>query len=105
MKTLSQRTLVAVLGAAISAVLSAPAAMAGCGYPSGIQGAPVFRSLNATAANANAANEQRSANAPGPDHESIIGMWKFEQVSMGNGAHNPPIPDGVFAGLRISAVA
>jgi len=95
MKTLSQRTLVAVLGAAISAVLSAPAAIAGCGNPSGIQVPPVFRSLNATAANANA-NEQRSADAPGPDHESIVGMWKFEQVSIGNGAHNPPIPDGVL---------
>jgi hypothetical protein len=96
MKTLSQRTLVAVLGTAISALLCVPAAIAGCGNPNGIQGTPVFRSLNANAANGNSANEQQSTDAPGPDHESIVGMWKFEQVSMGNGAHNPPIPDEVL---------
>lgn len=94
MKTFSQRTLKAVLGAAISAALFAPAAMAGCGNPTGIQGPTVFRSLDTKADFAGDA-EGQSAIAGGPDRESIVGMWKFEQVSMGNDAHNPPIPDGV----------
>jgi hypothetical protein len=81
----------ATLGLAALATLLSPAASAGCGgdfrqwsnLPQTTTGPKVERAQFV------AASEYNSVNGP-----SIVGMWNVTFVSMGNTAHNPPIPDG-----------
>lgn len=80
---------------ALLAGISIPAAKAGCGDPSGLTGPLEFPDgsgyAEALHRDARAVEFDRQ-NGTGP--ASIVGMWKFQVVSKGNAAHNPPIPDG-----------
>ena len=106
MKTLSQKTIMAALGALITATLFVPNARAGCGVdPANWQLVWDSRPLHsmgltrgggdATIPSTPQPAEPQPDVANGPHQNSIVGMWRVEFLSKGNTAHNPPIPDGV----------
>jgi hypothetical protein len=65
-------------------------ASAGCGDVTNLQ--PPFQfAQSQTTAMAVRAN---SSSNPMNDIPSPVGMWNIQFISLGNGGHNPPIPDG-----------
>ena len=92
------RVITTTLSAAIAGILFVPAAGA-CGYPTQPQSSLTTQQLRLDPQNplegvssASLARDQSAAS-----HESsasIVGMWSIQFLSMGNTAHNPPIPDG-----------
>ena len=99
MKT-NYRVMASVYGAAVLAVVVVPAASA-CGAlasasfegPSAIQQLRVNPKNPLEGASAEGLLRDEHASANGSP-ASIVGMWKVTELSMGNMAHNPPIPDG-----------
>jgi hypothetical protein len=81
---------------AVGAVLASTAS-AGCGDVSGLQ--PPFTFVETQTA-ALASRVAASANLASMSNNAMnitaspIGMWNIQFVSLGNGSHNPPIPDG-----------
>lgn len=83
---------------ALLAAALAPAARAGCGDISQLQAPFTFvqpsSSAQAVAQHADAAVRAASSESPLVNSASMVGFWKVQFVSLGNGSHNPPIPDG-----------
>lgn len=82
----------------------APAAHAGCGDTSQLQAPFVFgQPLSQSSSNAQvllqraktAADAIAAGNAAAT-RATIVGMWRIQFISLGNTAHNPPIPDGAI---------
>jgi hypothetical protein len=88
---------------ALAAAL-APSAHAGCGDVSTLQAPFVFaqnqagaQALMQRAADATrAAGLNAASGGAGFNTASIVGMWNFQFISVGNMAHNPYIPDGAL---------
>ena len=79
---------------AVGAALASTAS-AGCGDVSTLQ--PPFQFVQTvTAAVAPRTTAMNSSNNPMNDIASPVGMWNIQFISLGNGSHNPPIPDGAL---------
>ncbi len=85
-----------LLGAA-AAVLTIPAAQAGCGDVSKLlQGPFEFAAADTEAPFTLDQAAVRGAFDPTTVSGSLIGTWSFQFVANGNSSHTPPIPDGVL---------
>jgi hypothetical protein len=87
----------ATLGTAVLGMLFVPAASA-CA-PAKLQGPFAIQQLSPDAQNplalATSASLARDLSiAAGSSNASIVGMWSFQFLSMGNTTHSPSIPDG-----------
>ncbi|HEX5227001.1 MAG TPA: hypothetical protein VFW44_04795 [Bryobacteraceae bacterium] len=98
MKAIS-RAITMTLGAGILSAIFVSSAMAGCGDPSDLKGglqlaAPsaVLRAFTRSAQPDSIADRFGG----GGSSASIVGLWKTQLISKGNGSHNPPIPDGAL---------
>jgi len=84
---------------ALAAAL-APIANAGCGDTSQMQGPFVFPQVrgNAQTLVQRAMQASSAAAAAGAEINTAttVGMWSIQFISLGNTAHNPPIPDGAL---------
>ncbi|MGC2661588.1 MAG: hypothetical protein WA324_26840 [Bryobacteraceae bacterium] len=97
MKTIYRATALAC-GAAVSAILFAPAASA-CAGSDWSGKSLIIQQLKQdpfdAMEGASAASALRDTQAAGGSRvASIVGMWKITELSMGNTNHTPPIPDG-----------
>jgi hypothetical protein len=95
MKTFS-RAITIALGAGMFVTMFVSQAMAGCGDLSTLQGPFEFPQQSAELRPLAPATQAESASARGGKAASIVGMWKFQFISKGNGSHNPSIPDGAL---------
>jgi hypothetical protein len=90
---LNARFAIRVLQALAVGTALASTASAGCGDVSSLQ--PPFQFAQALAAplalHAMSASSNAMFNTASP-----IGMWNVQLISLGNGSHNPPIPDGAL---------
>jgi hypothetical protein len=81
---------------AVGAAL-ASTANAGCGDVSGLQSPFTFAQTQAAALASRMAPSASLASMSNNAMNNIaspVGMWNIQFVSLGNGSHNPPIPDG-----------
>jgi hypothetical protein len=95
MKAIS-RAMTMTVGAGILSALFVSNAVAGCGDLSNLSGP--FK-LVEPSANARALSPQVEGASPaqrGSAGASMVGMWKVQLISEGNGGHNPSIPDGAL---------
>lgn len=95
MKAFSRLITISV-GAGIFAALFVSQAMAGCGDLSALQGPFEFPQQSAELRPLAPQAESASAASRGGSSASIVGMWKTQLISKGNGSHNPSIPDGAL---------
>jgi hypothetical protein len=91
MKAMS-RVMTMTLSAAAFASLFVSNASAGCGDPSNLQDPFVFpQPLAVGSSTPHALPLDRDYTTA-----SIVGLWKFQFLSLGNTTHNPSIPDGAL---------
>jgi hypothetical protein len=95
MKTIS-RGITVTLGMGMFVMLLAPRATAGCGDVGTLQGPFVLAQEAPLASLLARAPEAEKSAERGSARPSIVGMWNFQFVSLGNTAHNPSIPDGAL---------
>jgi len=98
MKTIHQ-AITTTLSAAVLGILFIPAASA-C-VPPQLQGPftmlqPLPDAQNPLVLASSASLARDLNNASGAGGASIVGMWSFQFISMGNTTHNPAIPDGAM---------
>jgi hypothetical protein len=94
--TTFSRAITITVGTGIFAALFASQAMAGCGDPSNLQGPFEFPQQSAELRSLAPRAESESAASRGGSSASMVGLWKFQLISKGNGSHNPSIPDGAL---------
>jgi len=96
----SLRFITPVFPALALAAALAPIANAGCGDTSQMQGPFVFPQVrgNAQTLVQRAMQASSAAAAAGAEINTAttVGMWSIQFISLGNTAHNPPIPDGAL---------
>jgi hypothetical protein len=83
---------------AIGAALASTAS-AGCGDISGLQAPFQFAQPQAAALALRAASASAAMTASSNamfNTASPVGMWNIQLISLGNGSHTPPIPDGAL---------
>jgi len=102
MKTIS-RAITMTLGAGIFSALFVSNAFAGCGDTTNWRGPfqIVQPSEQSRLLTPSAQAEDASAR-DGMPSASIVGMWKVQFISLGNGSHNPSIPDGALVDFGFS---
>jgi hypothetical protein len=91
------RAITLTLGAGIFSALFVSNALAGCGELTSWQGPfqIVQQATDSRLFSQSAKPEDHSAR-DGMPTASIVGMWKVQFISLGNGNHNPSIPDGAL---------
>jgi hypothetical protein len=98
----TNRAITVTLGAAVAAIMFVPAAIA-CA-PSTPQDSIALQQVQPDAQNplalaTPAALARDLSNASNQNSVSIVGMWNFQFISVGNTTRNPPIADGTVINL------
>jgi hypothetical protein len=99
---ITSRAITMMLSAGILGALLVPAANAGCGDLSSLQGPFEFASPSAESRLTALANDGGRWSQHNFMSASIVGLWKIQLVSKGNTGHNPSIPDGAIIDIGYS---